>query len=205
MGKKIAFAFGCETPDDIRLHYFAVKDCVRDRRTGGIRKVDNSKGELVEIMICDIKSYVSAMCYMLAFNEPKDMVMYWDEPTISLDYEDHDLHAIIQRTWNENVIPNIVLSSATLPHAHEINRVIADYKGKHMDGEVVSIVSNDCRRTIPILNKENRIEMPHFYPIFFIQYRYRSPTIITYYRYYFSIHMFSFIIRYYSINFMRMR
>ena len=162
MGKKIAFAFGCETPDDVRLHYFAVKDCVRDRRTGGIRKVDNSKGELVEIMICDIKSYVSAMCYMLAFNEPKDMVMYWDEPTISLDYEDHELHGIIQKTWNENVIPNIVLSSATLPNAHEINRVISDYKAKHMDGEVVSIVSNDCRRTIPILNKENRIEMPHF-------------------------------------------
>jgi hypothetical protein len=55
-----------------------------------------------------------------------------------------------------------VLSSATLPHAHEINRVIADYKGKHIDGEVVSIVSSDCRRTIPILNKENMIEMPHF-------------------------------------------
>jgi hypothetical protein len=162
MGKKIAFAFGCETPEDIRLHYFAVKDCVRDRRTGGIRKVDNSKGELVEIMICDIKSYVSAMCYMLAFNNSQDMVMYWDEPTISLDYDDHELHAIIQRTWNENVIPNIVLSSATLPHAHEINRVIADYKGKHIDGEVVSIVSSDCRRTIPILNKENMIEMPHF-------------------------------------------
>lgn len=162
MGKKIAFAFGCETPDDIRLHYFAVKDCVRDRRTGGIRKVDNSKGDLVEIMICDIKSYVSAMCYMLAFNEPNDMVMYWDEPTISLDYDAHELHDIIQRTWNENVIPNIVLSSATLPQVHEITEVIADYKLKHPTGEVVSIVSNDCRRTIPILNKENMVEMPHF-------------------------------------------
>ena len=160
--KKIAFAFGCETPEDIRLHYYAVKECVRDRRTGGIRKVDNSKGELVEIMICDIKSYVSAMSYMLAFNEPNDLVMYWDEPTISLDYEEHPLHGTIQTIWNENVIPNIVLSSATLPSIHEIQAVVGDYKSKYPEGEVVSIVSSDCRRTIPILNKENKVEMPHF-------------------------------------------
>ena len=160
--KKIAFAFGCETPEDIRLHYFAVKECVRDRRTGGIRKVDNSKGELVEIMICDIKSYVSAMCYMLAFNDPTDLVMYWDEPTISLDYEDHPLHGIIQTIWNENIIPNIVLSSATLPSAQDIYEVVANYKTKYPTGEVVNIVSSDCRRTIPILNKDNKVEMPHF-------------------------------------------
>ena len=160
--KKIAFAFGCETPEDIRLHYFAVKECVRDRRTGGIRKVDNSKGELVEIMICDIKSYVSAMCYMLAFNDPTDLVMYWDEPTISLDYEDHPLHGIIQTVWNENIIPNIVLSSATLPSAQDIYEVVANYKTKYPTGEVVNIVSSDCRRTIPILNKDNKVEMPHF-------------------------------------------
>ena len=160
--KKIAFAFGCETPEDIRLHYFAVKECVRDRRTGGIRKVDNSKGELVEIMICDIKSYVSAMCYMLAFNDPTDLVMYWDEPTISLDYEDHPLHGIIQTIWNENIIPNIVLSSATLPSAQDIYEVVANYKSKYPTGEVVNIVSSDCRRTIPILNKDNKVEMPHF-------------------------------------------
>ena len=160
--KKIAFAFGCETPEDIRLHYFAVKECVRDRRTGGIRKVDNSKGELVEIMICDIKSYVSAMCYMLAFNDPTDLVMYWDEPTISLDYEDHPLHGIIQTVWNENIIPNIVLSSATLPSAQDIYEVVANYKSKYPTGEVVNIVSSDCRRTIPILNKDNKVEMPHF-------------------------------------------
>ena len=160
--KKIAFAFGCETPEDIRLHYFAVKECVRDRRTGGIRKVDNSKGELVEIMICDIKSYVSAMSYMLAFNDAKDLVMYWDEPTISLDYDEHPLHGIIQTVWNENVIPNIVLSSATLPSAEEIQHVVGDYKSKYPGGEIRSIVSSDCRRTIPILNKENTVEMPHF-------------------------------------------
>ena len=41
MGKKIAFAFGCETASDIRLHYFAASDYTRDKRTGGIRKVNN--------------------------------------------------------------------------------------------------------------------------------------------------------------------
>ena len=113
-------------------------------------------------MICDIKSYVSAMCYMLAFNDPTDLVMYWDEPTISLDYEDHPLHGIIQTVWNENIIPNIVLSSATLPSAQDIYEVVANYKSKYPTGEVVNIVSSDCRRTIPILNKDNKVEMPHF-------------------------------------------
>ena len=162
VGKKIAFAFGCETPEDIRLHYFAVKECTRDKRTGTIRKVNNSIGDLVEIMICDIKSYISAMSYMLAFNKATDMVLYWDEPTISLDYNDHPLHEIIKTVWSENVIPNIVLSSATLPKEHEITVTIAGYKDKFPDAEVITITSSECKKTIPILNKSNEIEMPHY-------------------------------------------
>ena len=69
--KKVAFAFGCKDAGDIRLHYYAVTECVRDRRTGGIRKVDNSQGEAVEIMISDIQSFQSAMLYMLAFYNAK--------------------------------------------------------------------------------------------------------------------------------------
>ena len=41
----IAIAFGCVDSGDIRLHYFAAKDYVKNRRTGGIFRVDNSNGE----------------------------------------------------------------------------------------------------------------------------------------------------------------
>ena len=59
--KKVAFAFGCSSADDIRLHYFSAKDYSINKRTGGIKKVDNSVGDYVEIMICDIRSYLPAM------------------------------------------------------------------------------------------------------------------------------------------------
>ena len=83
--KKIAFAFGCSSADDIRLHYFAAKVFTKNKRTGGIGKVDNSVGDNVEIMICDIRSYLPAMYYMLAFFNAEDIIMYWDEPTITLE------------------------------------------------------------------------------------------------------------------------
>jgi hypothetical protein len=68
-------------------------------------------------MICDIQSYLIAMHYMLAFNpDPSKLILYWDEPTITMDCETHPLHAVIHKNWVENQIPNIVLSCATLPH-----------------------------------------------------------------------------------------
>ena len=56
INKKVAFAFGCASSADIRLHYFAAKEYTINKRSGGIWKVDNSIGNNVEIMICDIKS-----------------------------------------------------------------------------------------------------------------------------------------------------
>jgi hypothetical protein len=41
VNKRVAFAFGCETADDIRLHYFAAADYSVNKRSGGIYKVDN--------------------------------------------------------------------------------------------------------------------------------------------------------------------
>ncbi len=161
MKKKVAFAFGCNNIDDIRLHYFAAKEYTRDWKTGGIRKVDNSVGDNVELMICDVKSYLYAMNYMCAFNPADKLVMYWDEPTIMLDYETHPYHAIIHRTWSKNVIPNIVLSSATLPKENEIASVTADFRTK-FSGHVHNIVSHDCKKSIPVLNKAGAVELPHF-------------------------------------------
>jgi hypothetical protein len=162
-GKKIAFAFGCSSAEDIRLHYFAAADYSIDRRSGGIRKVDNSNGIKVEIIICDIRSYLPAMYYMLAFNSANDIVVQWDEPTITLDYKDHVLHTIIKKNWSENKIPNIILSSATLPKEHELTQTIADFRGKfkYRPNDIVNIVSHDCKKSIPLIDNNGYVIMPH--------------------------------------------
>jgi hypothetical protein len=160
--KKVAFAFGCETASDIRLHYFAAIDFVKNRKSGGIWKVDNSVGDNVEIMICDVQSYVTAMHYMLAFNSADKIITYWDEPTITMDYEDHPLHATIHKNWMENRIPTVVLSCATLPTQDEIQSVFDDFRGKFDGSEIHTITSFDCRKSIPILNKDGFCVLPHY-------------------------------------------
>jgi hypothetical protein len=160
--KKIAFAFGCSSADDIRLHYFAAKVFTRNKRTGGIKKVDNSVGDNVEIMICDIRSYLPAMYYMLAFFPAKDIIMYWDEPTITLDYPDHSIHTTIRKNWKQNKIPNIVLSSATLPKQHELTETLPDFLTKFPRGQIHNIVSHDCKKSIPIISKDGFVVLPHY-------------------------------------------
>lgn len=162
VGRKIAFAFGCETPGDVKLHYAAAVDYIKDWKTGGIRKVDNSNGSKVEMIITDVQSYIPAMHYMLAFTDnPDDVVMYWDEPTISLDYDEHSLHPMIHKVWIENVIPNIVLSSATLPNADDLSPMLDELKSRS-GFDVYSILSQDFKKTIPLLGEANRVQMPHY-------------------------------------------
>lgn len=191
VGKKIALAFGCESHDDIRLHLnsgsvFIRHDkvdshadrhnnymCVCGRKNckkigefikyrDGTRKMDHSVGDKVEIMICDVQSYIHAMYYMCSFNDKNDIITYWDEPTITMDYEKHPCHEIISKNWKENIIPNIVLSSATLPKEEEINDVIGDFKIKFNNATIHSVISHDCKKSIPILNKNGYVELPHF-------------------------------------------
>ncbi|NDA89424.1 MAG: hypothetical protein EBY20_00700 [Alphaproteobacteria bacterium] len=162
VGKKIAFAFGCSSADDIRLHYFAAKEYKKNRKSGGIGKVDNSIGNKVEIMICDVRSYLCAMYYMLAFNPAENLVTYWDEPTITMDRESHDLHASINKNWTENLIPNVILSSATLPKLHELPNTVRHFNEKFPGAQVHNIVSHDCKKSIPIISKNGHIVLPHF-------------------------------------------
>lgn len=161
INKKVAFAFGCGDAEDIRLHYSAAKDYIKNRRTGAIGKVDNTVGERVEIMISDIKSYIPAMLYMLAFNKKEDIILYWDEPTITLDYKEHEFHDIIKRNWRDNLIPNIVLSSATLPQPEDMQPTIQDFRAKFINGENHAIISYDCKKTIPLIDKNGYVAMPH--------------------------------------------
>jgi len=162
VNKRVAFAFGCDSADDIRLHYFSAKEFSKNKRTGGIWKVDNSIGDKVEIMICDIKSYLPAMYYMLSFNKSENLIVYWDEPTITLDYAEHEFHSIIKKNWSENLIENMVLSSATLPKLHELTDTTNDFKSKFPNADIISIVSNDCKKSIPIINNNGYVVLPHY-------------------------------------------
>jgi hypothetical protein len=162
VNKKIAFAFGCSSADDIRLHYFAAKEFTKNKKTGGIGKVDNSVGDNVEIMICDIKSYLPAMYYMLAFFQSKDIILYWDEPTITLDYSEHDFHSTIRKNWKKNIIPNVVLSSATLPKENELSETLSDFLNKFPGAEISNIISHDCKKSIPLINKDGFVVLPHY-------------------------------------------
>lgn len=160
--KKVAFAFGCASATDIRLHYFAAKEFTRNKRSGGIGKVDNSVGDNVEIMICDIKSYLPAMYYMMAFFPVEDLVTYWDEPTITMDYAEHDFHKTIRKNWKENCIPTMVLSSATLPKSSDLTETIPDFLNKFIGAEICNIISHDCKKSIPIINKDGYVVVPHY-------------------------------------------
>ena len=162
INKKIAFAFGCSSAEDVRLHYFAAKEYTVNKRTGAIRKVDNTVGDKVEIIICDIRSYLPAMYYMLAFNSADKIVVQWDEPTITMDYETHALHTVIKRNWKDNLIPNMVLSSATLPKEHELIQTITDFQTKFPNSKIFNIISHDCKKSIPIINNNGYVIMPHY-------------------------------------------
>jgi len=171
VGKRVAFAFGAETASDIRLHYFAAADYTIHRKSGGIGKVDNSNGIKVEIMICDVASYPVAMYYMKSFHPLNEMILYWDEPTISLDAESHELHELIQNVWTKNQIPNVVLSCATLPKKDELGTLVHSFQskfGQEFEPEVYVIDSYDCKKSITLLNKDGQIVLPH---LLFASYR----------------------------------
>lgn len=167
IGKCVAFAFGCESADNIRLHYYSAIDYTKHKKSGSIKKVDNSNGVKVEIMICDIASYLIAMYYMLSFNDESNIILYWDEPTITLDVIDHPLHSIIHDNWSKNKISKVVLSSATLPKLNDIRETIEDFRTKFTDSTIHTISSFDYKKTISILDCDNKCILPH---LFFSEY-----------------------------------
>ena len=128
---RVGFAFGCTTATDIRLHNSAAATYTRNeqRHGGGIRKIDNSDCSKVDIMICDLQSYLVAMHAMRVANGTLDrVVMFWDEPLISMDYEDHALHSVIKTMWTYNEVRTVVLSSATLPSNEDMSVVFDKFE-----------------------------------------------------------------------------
>jgi hypothetical protein len=161
-GYKIALAFNCKDTEDIRLHYSAAKVFTKNYKSGGVFKVDNTIGDKVDIIICDIKSYLYASLYMKAFNKVENIITFWDEPTISLDYENHELHDIIYKNWSENIIPNMILSSATLPNSEHIE-TIAEMFSKKFNCNINYIKTSEYNKSICIYNLDSNISTPHLY------------------------------------------
>jgi hypothetical protein len=55
-----------------------------------------------------------------------------------------------------------VLSSATLPKLNELDETIADFKNRFAHSQVYNISSHDCKKSIPILNKDGYVVVPHY-------------------------------------------
>ena len=161
IGKCVAFAFGCETDNDIRLHYSSAVEFTKNKKSGSIAKVDNSDGSKVEIMICDISSYLISMYYMLLFNIESDIIMYWDEPTISLDQEVHPLHEIIEQTWQKNKISKVILSCATLPKQKDIIDTLDGFREKFDGATIHEISSFECNKSVSLLDSYGKMVLPH--------------------------------------------
>jgi len=121
VGVKTGFAFGCKGIEDIRLHYFSVNRFVH-------KKPVHADGSKLELLITDIHSYEHAMNYMLSFFDKENIILFWDEPTISMDYDEHPLHDLLSTIWNINQIPRLVLSSATLPD--NLQPIVEKFKQK---------------------------------------------------------------------------
>ena len=102
------------------------------------------------------------MLYMLAFNKKEDIILYWDEPTMTLDYDSHPIHQTIQKNWRDNLIPNVVLSSATLPRKEEIMETIDDFRETFPEAQIAEITNYDCKKSIQLINREGYVELPHY-------------------------------------------
>jgi len=154
---KVGFSFGCTTSDDVRLHYSSVRTFTEKY---GKKRPVHSDGRNVDLMICDIQSYEVAMLYMCSFFDPSSLVLFWDEPTITMDYETHDLHECIKKVWEVNTIPNIILSSATLPNEEDLSEMFEKYKEKYK-GDVFYVESMDETTHITLLDSKGKIITPH--------------------------------------------
>ena len=158
--KKLGFAFGCKDIDQIRLNYNAISTY----KTVGKRKLpDHSDGKNVELMICDIVSFESAMLYMKAFHPLDKIVLFWDEPTIGLDVCEHTLHECIRHNWKSHSIPNVVFSCATLPKEDKIQPIVKAFLQKHPDAHVQYIETYDQVTNLMIYDHYGNVIMPHMY------------------------------------------
>jgi hypothetical protein len=155
-----AMAFGAESPADVILHFSAV---VEWTLVNGRKKPNNHNGSKVQLVITDVHSYTNAaMPYLLQYSPPENIILYFDEPTITMDQPGHPLHPVLKNIWQENAVPNIVLSSATLPQLANLPATSASFLAK-FGGEVHVIETYDCTTTIQLTNSNHEVVLPHHY------------------------------------------
>jgi hypothetical protein len=78
-----------------------------------------------------------------------------------MDYDTHDLHEIIHKNWKENKISKVVLSCATLPTIDELDDTVNDFRMRFEGAEIHNIISHDCKKSICLMNKEGKVQVPH--------------------------------------------
>ena len=159
--KKIAFSFGCDDVSQIRLHNNAASTFIETKYG---KKIDNTDGKNVDIIISDIKSYEIAMLYMLAYSQRENIILFWDEPTIMLDKICSDHHEMMQNVCKINKIPNVILSSATLPPREYLADVESSFMRKFGSNSKVFTVTNcDTISNICLVDECGNVVMPHTY------------------------------------------
>jgi hypothetical protein len=159
--KKIAFAFGCDDVSQIRLHNNAVSSYINTKYG---KRIDNTDGQNVQIIISDIKSYETAMLYLLAYSKKENVVLFWDEPTIMMDKVTSEHHEIIKKVCQINKIPNIILSSATLPSRNQLIDMETSFlKTFDHDSKIFSVTNYDTMTNISLLDASGKMILPHTY------------------------------------------
>jgi hypothetical protein len=161
VGRKVAFAFGCEGPEDVRLHRSAATVFKKNKHTGGVGKIDNLVGDLVEVVIADVASAEHAMRWW-AFQKQGYDLLYWDEPDKDKHTNlDTSLWPAARQAWRANTASFVVMSSATLPVT--MPEVEADYTARFPGKPVHHIGRNTVYNgtQVKLLNSENEVVMPH--------------------------------------------
>ena len=160
VGRKVAFAFGCASPEDVRLHRSAATTFKKNKHTGGIGKIDNLVGDAVEIVIADVASAEVAMQWW-GFQKQTYDLLYWDEPDKDKHTDqDPSLWHAAQQAWRANTAPFIVLSSATLPPMPDVEE---GYRRRFPDFPVHHVGRNTVYNgtQVVLLNADNEVVMPH--------------------------------------------
>ena len=98
---------------------------------------------------------------MLSFFDESRLILYWDEPTISLDVPDHPLHATIHDLWAKNKISRIIWSCATLPRECELTECFAELRERFDGIQIRTIASYDCKKTTTLLDPTGCPILPH--------------------------------------------
>ena len=167
MGRKVAFAFGCNDETDIRLHNNSVSKYFTEKKHNKeFKRPLHSVGDKVEIMVCDLQSYEHAMNYMIRFTENiHNLVLFWDEPMMGIN-ESSEYNVHIKHVWSCNRIPNIIMSCATLPEKVTSMNIVDDFNHKFGKNSFIWDVQNqydNIKLTTQIQDEVGYTLMPHTY------------------------------------------